>query len=99
MEKEELAKEKNGNCTCIEEVEKKIQLIKQKFINEIVHIGNTCDVPIEIIIDNRSCNNFVRTGDTHPFDIKIIIPPIETPISRRFILGNKSILLSQQLEK
>lgn len=77
-----------------DEVQKEIGLIKQSFINQVTEIGNKCDDPIEILIEQRSDNAFFRGAQKHPFDLRLKI--VNCHIGLPFVMGIKSISLSQQ---
>lgn len=84
----------NKDLISKEQVQREITILKQKFINDITFIANQCYEPIEVLIEQRSDNSFFREAQRHPFDLKI--NTVDCHIGLPFVMGKKSIELSQQ---
>jgi len=77
----------------IGQVTLEIRKLKQKFINDVTAIINKCDTPIEVLITQRPDNAFYRQGQRHPFNLAV--NTVNCHIGLPFVLGNQSILISQ----
>lgn len=63
----------------------KIAKLKQQFITDVTELAKKIEIPVEITIQQRDNNSFFRSGDRHPFDIKI--NPVDCHNGLPFVFG------------